>query len=680
MAQIGTRARGQRSGSLITTATSGGGSGNYASGLAAGVRDVAEAIAIRRDRADNALLQKSLTEGALEEANAFDAASAEYDGAAPGFAERQERRFRDQWTARADSIQNERVRNLYLERMDTEALRVRGAAQEVERARTAQYAYAQTQDTARTLGAMVLVDPSQAPVAEERLAELAENIPGPHRARFIAEERSKIVGAELDGLVRRDPYGLKREIEAGRFTDRASAPQLDQALNAADREIRRREAEKDAQDQRYRAVRSVALRGMMADDLASRAATGVGLQGLDIREIEDILGPDDAARYYENAVVADETHAATAHFDKMSLSQMGEAIAQLAPAPGSRGYSARAGIYEGAVRRAEQVRKERLDDPSRYYLQTDPTAGAAFRAFQDALSGDAGDPARQFELYANYARAAQTAGDVPEDQQRLLPVDVAQARVNEALDAAPGERAAAIRDLVASLPQTYGRESPRVMAELAEAGLPEFARILEWTSDDTVLSTRIARAKDQEADVNKLVPVMDRNDLRSDIVRELEPLTDTLAYAPDGSAANAGLIDTLTTTAAYLVAQEGMKKREAVREATRSLMEGYTFEDTYRVPRGYHAGRVRRGSDRVREDLLDGGAAGLSDALGTAPTPEARRAEYRDLIRSEAIWVTNGDETGLVLVDALGNPIIDRAGQMVERTYEDLVARGQERQ
>lgn len=666
-----------RRASLIGSASAARASSVRLEGFTRGLDQLAQLALVTRDRRERSILTKELTNFRLETLEQMDAAGDAFTGAGD-FAEPFTNSVRERAGAAAAKFNNPRIEQRFKDAVESELPSIFRGAQVLEQARTEQFLFNNARETALATNNLVLNDPASRDAARERIGELGETLPPQLRDKFVAQQHAEIDENFIDGRIQQDPYAFRRELQEGAFNDEIESRQLRSALRRVDAEINRREAEAERRNATQRAVRSFQLRGLIADDLASLEATGQGLseEPVSVDEVAEVLGPDAAARFESARETAAASFAAIDGIEDDSPALINERLERLRPQPGQQNFSEQQKIFERAQAAASRELASRAADPAGHFLAADPELQALAATFQDAAAQGLSVQGAIFDRLARRQEARQAAGGVPAFARRVLPQGQAKALVAQTLEGDPSRRAQRLRDLAGSLDARFGESADRVLDELVTAGLPQEAQILRALGDDPAASTRVARALDQKKDIEKQIDKFDRDKIASRVDRELAPFLDTLMQASNGAALSNSYRETMEATANYLVVVEGMSPKKAAEEAARPFNESYTFFETYRVPKGFDAGAVERGAAAELARLVDGGrGSGLAPNAGDARlTEDQRRVLYADVVAQGAAWITNDDESGLILVDDFGRPVIAADGAPVARGFDELVA------
>lgn len=648
------------------------------SGLGAGVAAMGEALLAEREKADQVDLARRVADFNIAQARAFDAEASAYDGSDGGFADRRRANFE---AAAKETVEAapERLRErltLALERRrDEETL----AAQRYEFSQTKQFALNGANAVVTAGRNAILSDPAQYEHMRAGLGDLAASLDEALRPGFIRDAEASYAAAHGDGRLNSDPAGLLAELRAGAFDTEMTPEDKRRLMRSAEVEIDRRRREAEARAREANIVRGVELRFLIDDDVASVAATGKGVEGLDPEEVARVLGADDLKRWEKARESARAAHGALAGLDAMSGGEIAQRLADLKPVGGKPGYKSAEGVYELAAQQAAAHLKARAGDPVRYYLDTDNQSALLWEAANEAASEGSTHAPALFERYARRMEAKQETGGLP--RARLLPDATAKAMVAAIEDAPQGQRAEALRNLVMSLDDRFGDRADAVFDQLLDAKLPEAARVLRHVAHDPPAATVIARAIDAREDVKKILPQKDRNDIAEKVSSRLAPLLDTFDAYPDGPALMASYADVIGAAADYLAVREGLSPPKAARKAADLVSGNYDFVSTFRVPLEFDSRAVAAGAAAALDEALagDGESLGLSRVFhGSLPDSDNKKL-YAEHLAKEGRWVTTSGDAGLMLVDGDGQPVLDGEGRPIERDFADLAARGERR-
>lgn len=647
-----------------------------ASGLAQGLGALNEALLAERARADHIDLTRRITDFGVQTSKRFDEAASGYDGSTDGFATSRLADFDARAKAMLDAAP-ERLR----ERLSLEVARRRGeeelAATRYEISQTRQFALNGANASILAARNAILSDPAQYEAQRGLLPQVAEAVPAAMRAAWLAEQESELAAAYGDGLLEKDPQRLIDAHREGVLDGLIKPDDKRRQIAAAEAELKRRKAEAEAKAREERLVRGVELRALMDDDIAAVATTGKGVEGLDAGEVAKVLGPDDLKRWEIARDNARAAYAAVAGFENMSASEIGERLSALKPGDSDRtsGFAARKEVYEMAARTAEAHLRARVKDPAQYYLDQDKEAGALYEAASQAAGEGLAVAPALFERYARRIEAKQRQGGVA--QPKLLPGSVAKELV-AAIDEAPqGQRAQAMRDLILRLDVQYGDRADQVFDQLLDEKLPQETRVLRALAHDPARMGLVARAIDARDDVEKIVDQKTRNAAAEQLSSELEPLIDSFAAYPDGAELAAIYQDTLGTTAAYLISREKLSPSKAAQKAASLIAGDYNFISTFRVPIEHDAKTVAYGASLALDEAIAGDGRNLAAPVFHESLPNADNQKlYAEHLAKHGRWVTASGDDGLILIDENGNAVRNIEGEVIKKSFTELVTAG----
>jgi hypothetical protein len=223
-----------------------------------------------------------------------------------------------------------------------------------------------------------------------------------------------------------------------------------------------------------------------------------------------------------------------------------------------------------------------------------------------------------------------------------------------------------------------GEDWPRVMkqlteqdvfagAELAAAGMqsPGHAQALLVASN---LPKEVMN-KNLGADFSSI-----RKEVALSVDGQMADLRPTLANAAGGEAAYATYRDAVHVYALKLVT-EGMGKSDAARVAAEEvIMNNYDIEGSVRVPinSGTTAEQTHTVGRLVTQQFLNFSKV-VSPSAPAGVQQSVADAAYKKSIQDNGEWVTNGDESGVTLVDEHGNPVLLKDGdKKIELLWSDM--------
>ena len=362
------------------------------------------------------------------------------------------------------------------------------------------------------------------------------------------------------------------------------------------------------------------------------------------------------------------------------LSTASAELETLRPEPGEADFNEKFDRYENAIKNYALSRKALEDDPISYIRRQ--------------KVGENLDTTAIVELQRN--AGIQSPKIYTETEAKQLVSQIAQTEGDLA-------RASAIENALAEF--TDDPELKRfAYRQLVDEKLPDTTRNVLLFSHDPLIAEEVsaAYATDEKVvnDRFKARPAgsEELKQLKADVREGLTEFKDSVLGGRARVLRSSRRVaeynrveDAIIRTAKFLVTERNLTPDEAVDRVTKSFLEQYSFADTYRIPREVDADLVSLGTTSVLLRLSDFdlfvGSEDDPRVSDDSPIPESLRldlereqADYTRLVREKGVWVTNGDETGLVRVDELGRPVthIDENGvrRNFELSWEDLIAEG----
>ncbi|TCT34651.1 M15 family metallopeptidase [Martelella mediterranea] len=231
------------------------------------------------------------------------------------------------------------------------------------------------------------------------------------------------------------------------------------------------------------------IEGLIADDVASLTATGKGLDptdtGLTPSEVERYLGPEAANDWKDARKQALALYDATRNMEAEDAADIATRLEELKSdadaSAGKPGYTEKQAIYAAAVKRADDVLKER---------QTDPLGQAGRAGVVEITPIDPSTPeALSASLATRQRQRKQVSGLYSRTVPFFLPGE--QARLSESLMQNPE----AIAGFSATLIDTLGDKAVPVLTELSDqAPVIAHATALSLETGDATIADEVSRA------------------------------------------------------------------------------------------------------------------------------------------------------------------------------------------
>ncbi len=309
---------------------------------------------------------------------------------------------------------------------------------------------------------MVFSDALANGIAAISASQMDANTKAQARSTF---ERN-LARAVFQGAIERDPVDARKRLEAGEFKSILQENDFHILLNQA-----------GARVEHLRALEAAEVKSLARDHIASIQETGEGLKGV-VERAKASFTPAAYAELLKDERFARDYHAASQGMNFAAPDAIAATVAQFKPAPGSEGYADRLRLYEGLVRRADQILKFREKDPAGYAM-TSPDMRAAFERA-------ASDPATYERALATRIEFQKQFGSPP----KVLSEAEAKDTVARVIALPAAEQAAVGAQLMAG----YGVLAPKALAELAGAGLPAGHQVLHTLAGDPVAAAKMATA------------------------------------------------------------------------------------------------------------------------------------------------------------------------------------------
>ncbi|MEM8615359.1 MAG: hypothetical protein AAGF20_00340 [Pseudomonadota bacterium] len=577
----------------------------------------------------------------------------------------------------------------------------------IERQSQTIYAERGVNDTLEALQNAVLVAPNEFEGAVDTFAKGVLGLDifdDQTKAAAIAEGTEKIGAAYVDAMVQKDPDLLLQRLRSGELDGDLSPKTKQAGLKGAQAELKRRadEAERERrliaaetkrqQDQKN--MMTLIEQSALADShIQSLGASGVPVDGFDRAAYERVASPRAWSSFVAKEAAAIKAFEVTADMPGLSEADIVDLLQKEAPKPGASNYAAQSEVFQAIQSVAGNIMRARTEDPAAYvFAQSQPVqeAQAALNALESDASVNLRIAANEQVIEASLAEQRRLG--IPQRRQSPLPKAAAQALVADYEMATESDGGKALIDLVERA-ASYGVYTPEILAQLKSEGLPSDAEAVLALQGDAGGQAVLARAVTQWDTVKQNVSQGDRNDIREDVVSALDPLLSSFARVQ-----NAESVSLTAVEAAYKIAvfkaMQGQSPKSAARDAAAVFNRRYQFADGMRVPAriangvgsvAMPLGRVDKrvsgaealayGARRAIDNLTENEGAELLFLFGDPRLGDDRRAITADAVRASGQFVTNRLETGVYLTvgaDGVFVPVLDKDGQRIEYTFEDL--------
>lgn len=320
-----------------------------------------------------------------------------------------------------------------------------------------------------------------------------------------------------------------------------------------------------------------------------------------------------------------------------------------------------AGQFSNIVKAMETRTKGLANDPAQYALGA-PSIAREYDEYQRTGNGTG---------YAAATLAEQERLGVGPGMQKVLSGQQADFVVNEYRKG--GENAA---NFIQGIRDSFGDYFPQVMRDLNAAGLSPTAQVVSVMGPGNASNLLAEADKEGMKALKEIVGDDNYKTIDGAVPGELEDLRETLALAPNGAVTYQKIHESVRLLAVKY-ASMGVPIGDATATAAKEVVNNrYEFVDGYRVPREI---RTESGTQAVDAVLVREGAGLAIKNLKNVdlalpyhegmPDDVAREVYLRNL---QAAPVTLNDETGIVLVNQLGNAILDSENNPITLTWQEL--------
>lgn len=338
------------------------------------------------------------------------------------------------------------------------------------------------------------------------------------------------------------------------------------------------------------------------------------------------------------------------------------------------------GALQGAIQAASRRAQAWKDDQVGYTLQVSSTAKSAYDAFAQNPNPQSANE------YASVVSTEQKRLS-PNSLPALLPDTHIQTIAQQIQSIGQTEQGAS--DALTTLQSQqaiWGKNWPTVVRDLKNGkALNDVQYVAASMLDNpraTYLAQDLMRAsvlKDEDL-VKQIAGEGVTNNAKQAVVEALAPLRRTLDSMADGQEIYQSYEKALTRLVLYKGAWAGEDMSGQAEEYARKIvLDNYEFKDSYRIPRNQPVATIENGVDKAMLAVEKEQLAMPADLDGLLDADSQER--YKTNTLSFGRFVTNGDESGVHMVDEHGRPVqVLRKGQKVPLRYswDDLKTLGAE--
>ncbi|WP_146001335.1 hypothetical protein [Chimaeribacter arupi] len=369
-------------------------------------------------------------------------------------------------------------------------------------------------------------------------------------------------------------------------------------------------------------------------------------------------------KQYQQYAMLNELQPIYSDINTKSASAALQSVQSIRPQGNEDDFSFRQQRYAQAVQKYQQVQKAREDDPGGWLSQNSPDVQAAFRAFQQ-------DPSQGATLAQAIMVEKSRLGIKSKD---ILPTSLADGILQQ-IDTSKEQSVTAIQ----SVAQQFGPYAQQVMQQVQKKAGPAL---------QVVMATENPRA------ANALW--QNRNVKTADLKDAINTATQGASDSADGEWASQSKDFAATMVGqpggipvwnnfneqgrrlTYLNIQKGLNPSDAAKQAYQDILGSqYQTKGTWRLPvrSGLNVDEVSDGVNHLTENLKP---SDITPLIGDPRiSDEDNRQQSLDRIRDNGEWVTNSDETGLMLT-LNGLVVSGSDGRPVTASFTDLAKLGQQ--
>ncbi|AZS49340.1 hypothetical protein DM558_00455 [Entomomonas moraniae] len=334
------------------------------------------------------------------------------------------------------------------------------------------------------------------------------------------------------------------------------------------------------------------------------------------------------------------------------------AINSIKPNANDENFALKQQRYNFVMSRYQQTLQAREKDPAGWLVQNNESVQKAFQAYtEDSANGAA---------FATAVEAQKQIYGISSD--KLLPENVNNALIKQI------EKNPTVSN-IRSISASFGQYAPKILGQIQSKGGDAIAVAVGL--EDEQASDLLLKHKDIPIkDIAKTISKTDYDIAIKGLSDNISAARTSFAMQPDGlkpfSAINSQL-----EKLAVIYTTKGMSPAEAAKKAAESINNQYDFNDTWRVPKhlNLNSSDIEDGAAYYVKTLKTNYISPFSgdNRLGNAVLLKQTLSR----IQSNAEFITNKDETGLILtVD--GIPVRDDKGNLIDISYTSLSIMGRE--
>jgi len=469
------------------------------------------------------------------------------------------------------------------------------------------------------------------------------------------------------GEIERNPQSIIDRLNKGEFPDLEADTRL-QAMNAAQNEIKRQQAEAKANQQLDRQEKLTTLQFWMRDDTASRKATGKPVplpDNITDEDLASILKPSEIQRLRDEQGRADSIFQATGEMKTQTIPDMVQTVEKLKPQGGEPDFDAKQETYNAARKQMDDQMRARATDPASYARESFPKVQQAWQAYEQSQ-----DP-KDLQAAMTASLNAQASVGIPAAARKPLPVSFARSVAQQVTGEPPEKAYQVMRDWA----KRFGPMWAQVLPQMAK-DLPTAYKVAATISDPVNASILIQNSRQPIEALRKTAGPMAK-EITDQIAANEDVNSLGQAFGLAGAKLKKDVMDAVETLA--LGRHVTMGDGDPVGSAVNAIVnDRYSFGTVNSKPfavGGKYKARVNEIEDAatIAIEQLPLDALNLP-ALEPGVSADMQRKSYAASLKRNAYWVTSEGMTGLTLIASPTRPVPVMAnGKPVTYTWDELL-------
>lgn len=506
-------------------------------------------------------------------------------------------------------------------------------------------------------------DPSLFPKLYAENRHLLDSLDLPISQKKMLENELQGFGlSALQRMGRDDPAGTLKQIDRGVWDNYLDPDRRDALVGQLEARMRVRDAgaSQDAIDLAQSSVKSIIETGQhLSPDLEAQIKTG--------------LTPREFERYQSQVARADEVYRATGDMATLPPGDMVSRIEKLRPQGGDPDFADKEAAYSTALQRYTQVMNARRQDPGLAVRQAFPDVAQAWQQYEGAQGPD---QSKALQNALSMSQKAQTALGIPITQQRLMPDEMARSIAGQIRGAAP-EKAAQTLNGVA---QQFGSYWPKAFRQMSRL-LDPASKVAATIDDSATAALLIETSRQPQAELEKTLGLT--GTAKTAMLTQIQndenwkDLAYSLGQRQGGSQTANDIFQAVQTLALGRMRAFQEDQTTATDKAIKAIIgDKYDFAyssngQAFRVPKGHDFARIQGAARDVLDTLAPDGidVPGLLHGQTRADGLD----KYMSAVHRNGYFVTNDDETGVILYNERGVPVT-RNNVPLEFRFDQLEA------